>query len=34
MVVAAGNETSSILEALVYSVNIRARVGYTTGGHT
>lgn len=34
MVVAAGNETSSILEALVHSVNIRARVGYTTGGHT
>lgn len=34
MVVAAGNDTSALLEALVYSVNIRARVGYTTGGHT
>lgn len=34
MVVAAGNDTSSLTEALVYSVNIRARVGFTTGGHT
>lgn len=33
-VVKAGNDSDAIREALTYTVDIRARTGWTTGGHT